>query len=224
MPTAAPARLPLTRFAALDALPVRHGFVGRVPGVDVTADRAEALARLDGAHREARHALGVEKRAFATAEQMHGNVVAVLPAGEDLPPFPVAGADALVTDRPNMCLGIYVADCGPVYLVDPVRRVVALAHSGRKGTELNITAAVVAAMTARFGTRPGDVVLQLGPCIRPPWYETDIAAEIIAQGRALGLREVHDCGVCTAANPDDYYSYRREKGRTGRMLALLAPV
>ena len=159
---------------------------------------------------------------FVTAQQVHGSGVAVLAEGDAVPEGPIAGMDALVTDRRDVCLGIYVADCCAVYLVDPVRRVVGLAHSGKKGTEANIAAATVEAMQTRFGTRPQDVVAQLSPCIRPPWYEVDFAAQIVAQCRTLGLARVADGGVCTAANPEQYYSYRREKGQTGRMVALLA--
>jgi copper oxidase (laccase) domain-containing protein len=65
-------------------------------------------------------------------------------------------------------------------------------------------------------------VVQLSPCIRPPHYEIDFAAEIVRQCRELGVTAVHDCGVCTACDLARYYSYRAEKGRTGRMLAFLA--
>ncbi|PYL69986.1 MAG: hypothetical protein DMF22_10430, partial [Verrucomicrobia bacterium] len=61
----------------------------------------------------------------------------------------------------------------------------------------------------------------LSPCIRPPHYELDFAAEIVRQCRALGVKEIHDPAVCTACDLDCYYSYRAEKGKTGRMLALL---
>ena len=213
---------PVEQFPALAALGVRHGFVGRVPGIDVRVDRALALARLNACHLQARHLLGLDRLAFVTAQQVHGNGVAALADGDPLPEGPIAGMDAIVTDRPDVCLGIYVADCCAVYLVDPVRRVVGLAHSGRKGTQENITAAALGTMQARFGTRPEEVVAQLSPCIRPPWYEIDFAAEIAAQCRALGVGRVADGGACTAADPDRDYSYRREKGRTGRMLALLA--
>ena len=215
--------LPLERFPALDALGVRHGFVGRVPGIDVRVDRARALERLDACHLRARHLLGLGQRAFVTAQQVHGRGVAVLADGDPVPDGPIAGMDAIVTGRPDVCLGIHVADCCAVYLVDPVRRIVGLAHSGKKGTQENITAATLQAMQAHFGTRPEEVVAQLSPCIRPPWYEVDFAAEIAAQCRALGVGLVADGGACTAANPEQYYSYRREKGRTGRMVALLAP-
>ena len=210
--------LPVESFPALDALGVRHGFVGRVPGIDVSVDRALALERLNACHFQARRLLGLDGRAFVTAQQVHGDGVAVLADGDPVPDGPIAGMDALVTDRTDVCLGIHVADCCAVYLVDPVRRVIGLAHSGKKGTEGNITAAAVEAMQTRFGTRPQDVVAQLSPCIRPPWYEVDFAA----QCRALGLAQAADGGACTAPDPGRYYSYRREKGQTGRMVALLA--
>ena len=73
-----------------------------------------------------------------------------------------------------------------------------------------------------LGSRASDLVLQLGPCIRPPHYEIDFAAEILRQSRELGVTAVHDSGVCTACDLERYYSYRAEKGRTGRMLAFLA--
>jgi len=77
-------------------------------------------------------------------------------------------------------------------------------------------------MKTRFGSRAADLIVQLSPCIRPPHYEIDFAAEIIRQCRALGATSVNDCGTCTACDLARYYSYRAEKGRTGRMLAFLA--
>jgi copper oxidase (laccase) domain-containing protein len=103
-----------------------------------------------------------------------------------------------------------------------VRRVIALLHSGRKGSELGIAAAAIAHMHEDFGCEPADIVAQLSPCIRPPNFEIDFAALIVAQCHAAGLRQIHDSGVCTAAHLDRYYSYRAERGRTGRLLAVLA--
>ena len=179
--------LPIEEFATLRALGCRHGFIGRVAGVDVNADRAEALSRLDDFHRRARHELGMDATTFVTAEQVHGNAVAVLTADDPVPTASLPGVDGVITNRTDVSLGIYVADCCAVYLVDPRRRVIGLVHSGKKGTELEIVPAALATMTARFGTRPEDVTAQLGPCIRPPWYEIDFAAEIVAQCRANGV-------------------------------------
>lgn len=215
--TAAP---PLETFPALDALgEIRHGFVGRVSEIDVQVDRELALQRLDAHHVRARAELGLADRRFVIGEQVHGRAVAVVDAQTALP---VSAVDGLITASPDVCLGIYVADCCAVYFTDPVRRVIALLHSGRKGSELGIATAAIDRMRADFGTSPADLVVQLSPCIRPPQYEIDFAALITAQCRAAGVRQVFDCGTCTGANVDRYYSYRVERGKTGRMLALLA--
>jgi polyphenol oxidase len=210
---------PFETFPALSALPVIHAFSGRVPGIDVQIDREDALRKLAGHHTELRHAIGIGGHHYVTAEQVHGSAVAVVKAAEaaQLP-----GVDALVTDNPDVCLGIYVADCGPVWLVDPVRRAIGCVHSGRKGTDLGIVPATIRTMISQFGCEPSRMVAQLGPCIRPPHYEVDFAAAILAQCRAAGIGAIHDSGACTAAQSTRYYSYRREKGRTGRMVAFLA--
>ncbi len=210
---------PYEKFPALNALPVAHAFTGRVPGLDVKIDRATALARLADHHAEVRRHIGIGSRRYLTAEQVHGGSVAQVNAADT---GPMAKVDALITDDPNVCLAIYVADCGPVWLVDPVRRAIGCIHSGRKGTEAGITTNAIEAMVKNFGCVRTDIVAQLGPCIRPPHYEVDFAADILRQCREAGLTSVHDCGYCTAANLERYYSYRLEKGQTGRMLALLA--
>ena len=212
--------LPIEHFPALGAVPgVAHAFLGRVPGLDVKVDRAQALDRLDSFHRSARADLGLGTFHFITGAQVHGREVAVVDAGA---PDPVPGVDGIITASPGVCLGVYVADCCAVYLVEPERRVIGLLHSGRKGSELGITTAAIERMRAEFGCDPAKMIVQLSPCVRPPIYEIDFAALIVAQARVAGVRQVHDCGTCTGANLDRYYSYRVERGKTGRMLALLA--
>jgi copper oxidase (laccase) domain-containing protein len=201
---------------------LRHLFVSRVPGVDVAVEREEALARLAGPHLQALAAAGLDRHAFVTAEQVHGDSVFFLGENDPLPVGPVPSVDALVTRRCDVVLGIYVADCAAVYLIDPVRRVIGLAHSGRKGTELGIVSRTIECMQQFGGSEPQDLLVQISPCIRPPHYEVDFAAEILRQAHTAGVARVEDCGICTASDPERYYSYRREKGRTGRMLALLA--
>jgi len=211
--------IPYETFPALASLPVIHAFTGTVPGLAVRTDRATALARLDAYHQEIRQELGLGDRHWITAQQVHAAGVAVVDRSAT---SPVPGVDGLVTNDPQVCLGIYVADCGPVWLVDPVRRAIGCVHSGRKGTELGVVPAAIAQMRTAFGSEPADIVAQLGPCIRPPHYEVDFAAQIVAQCREAGLVQVHDSGACTASAPNRYYSYRAEKGQTGRMLAIAA--
>jgi len=76
-------------------------------------------------------------------------------------------------------------------------------------------------MIDRFGSDPAKMIVQLSPCVRPPHYEIDFAAKIVEQCKAQGVLEIHNRHVCTACHLDLYYSYRAEKGRTGRMLGLI---
>jgi copper oxidase (laccase) domain-containing protein len=202
----------------------RAGWIGRLDGVEVTLDRDETLARLRPVHEsmvQRDHGVGRWWR----AEQVHGKEVGLVPgaelrlAGDGLPVVP--GVDGLVTAAPGEMLGIYVADCGVIWLADRGTGAVGLLHSGKKGTELGILGEAVGLMARKFGTRPGDLVAVLGPCIRPPDYEVDFAAEIARQAGLAGIGEFHDEGHNTACDLDRHYSYRVEKGCTGRMLALI---
>lgn len=210
------------QFAALSALPkIVHGFTLRVAGIEMSHDKLEALARLDGVHREIRSAHGLGHAPFITAQQVHGKRIGVVDEAITRDKC-FDSCDGLITNQRGVCLGIYVADCCAVYLVDPVRDAIGLVHSGKKGTELGVVANAIKSMGDHFGSRPSDIVAQLSPCIRPPHYETDFAAEIVRQCRDHGVTAVNDYGVCTACDLNRYYSYRAEKGRTGRMLAFLA--
>jgi copper oxidase (laccase) domain-containing protein len=205
------------RFPALDALEgVQHGFVLRVPGLDVRENREMALRRLEEYHQLARRSFGT--RQFCLAEQVHGNSVAAVSVNSS-PKSP--RVDALITRDPEVLLGIYVADCCAVFLVDSRRSAIGLVHSGKKGTELNIVGTAIQKMAMVFGTMPADLVAQLSPCIRPPFYEVDFAADIVQSLNRSGVRQIFDSGENTAADLERYYSYRMEKGQTGRMLALL---
>ena len=105
-------------------------------------------------------------------------------------PRPVPGADGLVTNRPGLCLAIYVADCAAVYLADREVQAIGLVHAGKKGAELGIVTEAIATMRKAFGTDPANLVVQVAPCIRPPNYEVDFAAEIVRQAREAGVRDI----------------------------------
>ncbi len=206
----------------LTSLPaVRADFVTRISGVPVDTDREATVARLRPAHEEAVKRLGFKWSQLHLAEQVHGAEVAIVKKGE--PAQIWAGVDGLITTASDVLLGIYVADCGAVYISDPIRGVIALLHSGKKGTEGNITGRAIAMMEENFGSDPKSLHVSLAPCIRPPEYEIDFAAQIRQQVVDAGvpLNQYVDSGICTAQNVEDYYSYRVEKGSTGRMLALL---
>ena len=227
--------LPFEQFPALSAIGIcRHVFIQRIPGIDVSHDKDEVLERLDAAHREIRNATAFVDWPLFTAEQVHGNEIAVIDkvgsalradrgrrGAASLPGREFSACDGIITNQRSVAIGIYVADCCAVYIVDPKTPAIGLVHSGRKGTELGVVTNAITQMIERFGSDPANMVVQLSPCIRPPHYEVDFAAEILRQCRALGVQHIHDSGTCTACDLGRYYSYRAEKGKTGRMLAVL---
>lgn len=157
---------------------------------------------------------------FVSAEQIHGaGVVRVdgADAGRVVPQV-----DALITQAANLGLVVRVADCGPVWLHCKKTESIGIVHSGKKGTELGIVPAAVQAMKKEFGADPTQMLALLGPCIRPPHYEVDFASEILRQLEREGVGEIVDCGLCTAGDPARFYSYRKEKGKTGRHFAAIA--
>ena len=203
------------------ALPgLRATFLLRDPAIPVTTAKEETLARLLPAQLKSALALGFSTSHLHLAEQIHGAELALAKSPE---PENHPRADGLITTTPGIPLGIHVADCGAVFLLDPETPAIALLHSGKKGTELEITTRAIQAMIKNFGTNPAHLHLALAPCIRPPHYEIDFATEILAQARRAGLKEknIHDSKTCTASDLTHHYSYRAEKGKTGRHLALL---
>jgi polyphenol oxidase len=196
---------------------VEHGFILRIPGLDVQTDRQSALQRLEHYHHVQLATIG--NRSFKQAEQVHGNQVARIDVRSVTR---TGGVDGLVTTDPEVVLGIYVADCCAIYLLDPLCRAIGLVHSGKKGTEQNIVRSAVQKLRINFGSEPEDLIAVLSPCIRPPYYEVDFAQSIAAQLRNENVNDIYDNQENTGADLDRFYSYRMEKGRTGRMLAYLA--
>lgn len=200
----------------------RPAWIPRLPNVDVIGDRAFALANLAPHHDRFISEKFAEIQTRHHGEQVHGNKVTVISAPSDAKILQHPGADGLITNIPDQLLAIYVADCAVIYLADPVSCSIGLLHSGKKGTELNILAKAVGKMTTTFGTNPADLTCVIAPCIRPPDYEIDFAAAIRSQATSLGIKNLHDTRENTATDTKKHYSYRKEKGQTGRMLALLA--
>ena len=160
---------------------VRHGVTLRGPtsspfnlSFSVTDDRDTVRSN----RARACALFGFDIGDLVVPEQVHGVDVAVVgaedrSAGALSPSTAIPGCDALVTDTPGLLLGTTVADCLPVFLLDPVRRAIGLAHSGWRGTAGRIAVRALEAMAQAFGTRPEDCLAALGPCIGLEGYEVD---------------------------------------------------
>lgn len=179
-------------------------------------------------------------------KQVHGDGVLVVEeprSGEELPV-----ADAMITNRLGVGLATIHADCVPVVLVDPVRRVIGAVHAGWKGTLAGIVPKTLARMEAEYGSRPADCWAAIGPAIgaccyrvsperiklfQEKWPQLDLAGayqEAVLDLAAINRQFLEDLGVapghidqaglCTSCQSADFYSFRREQ-TTGRMLSLI---
>ena len=125
--------------------------------------------------------LGFETGQIVLAEQVHGDGVAVVQEGAGGTILP--GMDALVTNVPGLLLTLFFADCVPVYIVDPTRKAVGLAHAGWRGTAANIATKTVRTMTEEYGCLPSSCFAAIGPCIGGDSYE--VGPEVADKFRTL---------------------------------------
>lgn len=235
----------VNRAAALEGLP--HGFLGRrggvsgghVAGLNVGPGSGDDPRII--AENRARVVAAVRPGArLVTVYQVHSPDCVVV--GDD--PWPEEDrprADALVTDRPGLLLGILTADCAPVLLADREAGVIGAAHAGWKGAIGGVTDRTVAAMES-LGAKVGRIVAAVGPCIartsyevdeafrarfeqddaanarffdsgRPGHNQFDLEGYVVARLLAAGVGKVEALGLDTYAAPERFFSFRRATHR-----------
>lgn len=212
--------------------------VGEMAGLNVgfgSGDDPEVIA---GNRRLAVAAI-LEEADLATVHQVHSAEVVV--ANHAWPQDERPKADAMVSDTPNLLLGILTADCAPVLFADHNAVVVGAAHAGWRGALAGVTDSTIAAME-RLGARREDIHAAVGPCIGQPSYEVDEAfrarffdedadnarffvpgpsgkphfdleAYVVHRLIAAGIGEVEALNLDTYADGDRFYSYRRATHR-----------
>ncbi|MCC6442266.1 MAG: peptidoglycan editing factor PgeF [Armatimonadetes bacterium] len=150
-------------------------------------------------------AAGMEPAHMVAAEQVHGDIPCPVDAGmRGRGAFDAAsalpGVDALLTDAPGVPLTLYFADCVPVFLFDPCRPAVAVAHAGWKGLASGVIRNTLAAMRRHYHTQPADCRAAVGPAIGPCCYE--VGPEVVT---AIG-----NAGI---GSEETALSQKREKHR-----------
>ena len=226
--------LDIVRAAALDG--VAHGFFGA--GLNSGFGSGEELARVAANRRRAADAI-IAGAAIASVHQVHSpDAVIVREAAlrEDRP-----HADALVTDRRGLLLGIVTADCAPVLFADVEAGVVGAAHAGWRGAMAGVTDRTIAAMIT-LGARVERIAAAVGPCIAQRNYEVDegfaerlltddaaaerffadgprgrphfdLEAYVVARLAAAGVQRIEAAGLDTYALEERFYSFRRATHR-----------
>ena len=185
-------------------------------------------------------ALAVKPHRFLTAYQVHSPDVIV--AEEPWPSNARPRADAIVTRTAGLAIGVSTADCGPVLFADADARVIGAAHAGWRGALLGVVERTVAAME-RLGAVRGRIRAALGPMIGQDNYEVgpdfiarfaaedkasadffrpavreghahfDLAGYIAARLDRAGVRQIEDLELCTYAEPERFFSFRRTTHR-----------
>jgi YfiH family protein len=232
------------RAALLGAVP--HGFLGRrggvstgeLAGLNVGFGSQDERSTIVENRRRAIQAVSPGS-ALATVHQIHSGDAVYVET-----PWPQAErphADAMVTDRPGILLGILTADCAPVLFADPGAGVVGAAHAGWRGAFAGITDSTIEAME-RLGATGERITAAVGPCIAQTSYEVDeafrdrflnatpvnadfftsrargkphfdLARYVAHRLRNAGLTKVEVTGLDTYSDPDRFYSFRRATHR-----------
>lgn len=242
--TDAAAPVETIRAETLAAVP--HAFLGRRGGVSTglhaglnvgwgSDDDRAAIAE------NRRRAIAAVKpgATLVTVHQVHSALaVTAEPGPDDARPH----ADALVTDRPDLLIGVLTADCVPVLLADPQAGVVGAAHAGWKGAIGGVVASTVDAMET-LGAARSRIAAAIGPAIGKRSYEVDdaflarfcadeaenerfflagrraghhqfdIEAYVVSRLAAAGVRRIEALGLDTYADEDRFFSYRRATHR-----------
>ncbi len=196
--------------------------------------------------------LGIRKEELVLSKQVHEtNIIDITSADKGngiIFENKFSSADALVTNVKNIPLVTFYADCVPVYLLDTKKAVLALVHSGWKGTIGRISEKTVKHMAEKYSSDPNDIIAAIGPSIRSCHYEVseDLAdkfikefgkdvVERISEKPHLDLQlcvkmqlidagissdSITDSGICTYCNKDTFYSHRHLGDERGTMAAI----
>jgi polyphenol oxidase len=179
--------------------------------------------------------LGISPESLARSYQVHGAEI----WQTSLPGYQ-SGYDAIISETTGIFAGVGIADCCPILLAVPVRRVAAAIHAGWKGTVAQIVHKTASTLIAA-GSNPADILAYIGPCIslkrfevgdevaaqfehkekRGERWHVDLKATNAAQLRNLGITQIEISEYCTVEQNDVFFSHRQEKGITGRMLAVV---
>ena len=177
--------------------------------------------------------------------QIHGTCVIDIDNTERVSVGDPPEADALVSARRSVALGIFTADCVPIFIHDIATPAIGIAHAGWRGTFAEVAVNTLAQMKVSFGTIPANCRIHLGPAIQKCCYT--VSPELLTQFaerfgsavrnganldlQAANVRQLIEVGLpaasisisalCTACRTDLFYSHRAENGRTGRMLSFI---
>lgn len=233
----------------------RHEGVSRPPynSLNLGTNTLDQQFNVEGNRSLLARAFGVNQEALVTLKQVHGiDILVIDEPNEDYSHFLTLEGDAIITSQPDVMIGICVADCVPILLCDPNKRVIAAVHAGWQGTAGKLVSKTVEGMKSEFGCKPEMIQAAIGPCIGKCCYEVDAPvrqafikggiawdsfADASGEGKwqldmAAANREllllagvkadsIQNSGMCVCCQRELFFSYRRDKGETGRQMGFV---
>ncbi len=154
----------------------RNGGVSRPPynSLNLGFNTEDPSYNVEGNRSSLARAFDMQPHLMLTVKQVHGtDILLVNDQNPDLSHFQGVECDAIITDQPGIMIGVLVADCYPVLIFDPRKKVAAVVHVGWKGAAAGLLAKTVQAMAANFESRPEQLVAAVGPGIGAHKYEVD---------------------------------------------------
>jgi hypothetical protein len=162
--------------AAFQGFTTRHEGVSRQPcnSLNLGTATLDSPHSVQGNRSILARAFGARAERLVTVTQVHGTDLLVIDTpNPDYAHFLKLECDGLITNQPGIMIGVCVADCVPILLLDPKKKVVAALHAGWKGTAGEIAWKGVEALVGMFGSKPGDILAAVGPAIGRCCYEVD---------------------------------------------------
>lgn len=154
----------------------RHEGVSRTPynSLNLGTNTLDQPHNVEGNRSLLARAFDITQEALVTVRQVHGsNILVIDEPNEDYSHFLSVECDAIITNQPQVMIGVCVADCAPILLLDTERRVIAAVHAGWQGTAAGLVAKTVAGMKSVFNCDPASLQAVIGPCIGKCCYEVD---------------------------------------------------
>jgi len=154
----------------------RHEGVSRPPynSLNLGTNTQDQPHNVEGNRSLLSRAFGIIQEKLVTVKQVHGTDILVIDEpNEDVSHFLGIEGDAIITNKPSIMIGVCVADCAPILLLDQEKQIIAAVHAGWQGTASKLVTKTVTGMKSLFGCNPNKIQAVIGPCIGKCCYEVD---------------------------------------------------
>lgn len=211
-----------------------------------TGERNDLADEVENNKRLVCEKLNIPLKNLVIPNQTHSDNVEIIENENTISTSCYDNIDALITNLPNIALALNFADCVPILFYDPMKKVIAAAHAGWRGTVAKIGPKTVEKMITNFSSRPEDIIALIGPAIGKCCFEVqeNVLNQLVEsidepiektfsgmhadlklinkfQLLASGVKKIDLCEYCTSCQNELFFSYRKENAKTARHSAVI---